>query len=68
MNARTKRPRTPLWMCPKCGMDSGERKVQEGPYERYYVVCGTCGYFAGPCSDMSHAVRKWNVRNDEKKN
>ena len=30
--------------CPKCGMDSGERKMTDGVPIKYIVVCTTCGY------------------------
>ena len=29
--------------CPRCGMDSGERKTFDGPEEKYLVICTTCG-------------------------
>lgn len=66
MNAHNKRPKLSLALCPRCGMDSGERKVKESTYEQYYVVCETCGYVVGPFGDLSHAVRKWNRSAHEK--
>lgn len=59
MNAKAKKPRHKLGLCPKCGMDSGTRKVSETVPERCYIVCETCGFRVGPFSDLSHATWEW---------
>lgn len=60
MNAKGRKTRYPLSVCPRCGMDSGNRKVSETANEKNYVVCETCGYLVGPFGDMPHAVKAWN--------
>lgn len=44
MNARNRKPITDLSTCPRCGMDSGERKESVNVPLRYYVRCGGFGY------------------------
>ena len=44
MNARNRKPITALCACPRCGMDSGERRESVTVPLRYYVRCGGCGY------------------------
>lgn len=59
MNAKAKKPRHKLGLCPKCGMDSGARKATDTVPERYYIVCETCGFYVGPFSNLSHATHAW---------
>ncbi len=43
--------------------DSGERKVIEGPDERYIVLCGTCGARTRAYRTKGAETRAW-VRGD----
>ena len=53
-----------LPVCPKCGMDSGARKVSygNGTQERYFVVCETCGYMTKPHPTQTAATKEWMMR------
>ena len=53
-----------LPVCPKCGMDSGDRKVLygSGAQEKYFVVCSTCGYMTKPHTSQSAATKEWMTR------
>lgn len=57
----SRRFRMALPVCPKCGMDSGVRKVLygAGTEERYFVVCETCGYMTRPHRRQSSATNEW---------
>lgn len=59
MNKMNRKPRLPLGLCPKCGMDSGERKASVNLPTRYYVRCSSCGYAVGG-NDQAAATAKWN--------
>lgn len=60
MNAKNRKPRKPLAVCPKCGMDSGERKCTINLPERYYVRCESCGYTVGGHDSQCNASAQWN--------
>lgn len=60
MNAKNRKPRKPLAVCPKCGMDSGEWKCTINLPERYYVRCGSCGYTVGGTDTQFGASGLWN--------
>ena len=53
--------RMALPVCPKCGMDSGDRKVLygSGTQEKYFVVCSTCGYMTKPHPTQTAATKEW---------
>ena len=56
--------RMELPVCPKCGMDSGDRKVLygSGAQEKYFVVCSMCGYMTKPHTSQSAATKEWMTR------
>lgn len=56
-----KRREVPLVNCPKCGMDSGERKQTDDITERFLVICTTCGCRTGWYLSKSAATRAWNM-------
>ena len=60
----SRRFRMALPVCPKCGMDSGARKVSygNGTQERYFVVCETCGYMTKPHPTQTAATKEWMMR------
>ena len=60
MNAYGKTPRGSIGLCPKCGMDSGERKCSVNVPEKYYVRCSSCGYIVQG-SSQSGATLRWNT-------
>lgn len=60
MNTKGRKPRSVLGLCPKCGMDSGQRMVKEGPDEKYLVICESCGYHTHFYTSMSSASKEWN--------
>ena len=60
MNRYNRKARGPLALCPKCGMDSGERKASVCLPTRYFVRCASCGYIVGGDSQAT-ATRKWNT-------
>lgn len=60
MTAFDRKPKKPLAVCPKCGMDSGERKCTINLPERYYVRCGSCGYTVGGHDNQYSASAQWN--------
>lgn len=60
MNAGNRKPRRPLAVCPKCGMDSGERKCTVNLPERFFVRCGSCGYIVGGNDNPYGASAAWN--------
>lgn len=60
MNHRNVKPRGPLSLCPKCGMDSGRRVVSETIPERFFVICDTCGYRTKGRPCMNAATNEWN--------
>lgn len=51
--------------CPRCGMDSGERKVTDGVPIKYVVVCTTCGYHTDFHPTQSAASNEWNSASKE---
>lgn len=59
MNAYDHKPRAELPLCPKCGMDSGERKESVNMPERFYVRCASCGFTVSGAT-QSAATGKWN--------
>lgn len=60
MNHRNAKPRGPLSLCPKCGMDSGRRVVSDTNPERYFVICDTCGFHTKGYSRIGSATYEWN--------
>ena len=64
MNSYNRKPNTPLAPCPKCGMDSGERKESVNLPTRYFVRCASCGY-AVAGDNKSSATAKWNKQKRE---
>lgn len=60
MNSFRKKPRGELELCPKCGMDSGERKCSVNLPEKYYVRCGSCGFIVSG-NTQSSATNRWNA-------
>lgn len=60
MNAGMRKPKRKLGHCPKCGMDSGERKCTINLPERYFVRCGSCGYTVGGGNTQFGATAQWN--------
>lgn len=60
MNAYGKTPRGGIELCPRCGMDSGERKCSVNIPEKYYVRCTSCGYIVSG-ETQSAATNKWNA-------
>lgn len=59
MNRNNRKPKTSLGLCPKCGMDSGERKASINLPTRYFVRCASCGYIVGG-DNQAAATTKWN--------
>lgn len=59
MNYRGRYNRTPLPPCRVCGMDAGARKVTETVPEKFFVVCGVCGFKTRPHANQSAATREW---------
>lgn len=59
MNKGNRKPKGALGLCPKCGRDSGERKVSSGIHERYFVRCASCGYIVSG-ENQGAATNKWN--------
>lgn len=57
-----KRFKKALPVCPKCGMDSGDRKVLygSGTAEKYFVVCSTCGHMTKPHATQTAATKEWS--------
>ena len=51
--------------CPRCGMDSGERKTFDGPEEKYLVICTTCGYHTRWHPTQPAASNEWNSASKE---
>lgn len=49
-----------LNLCPKCGMDSGERMVTDNVPIKYLVMCTTCGYRTHWHPTQSAASNEWN--------
>lgn len=60
MNAFDRKPKKPLAVCPKCGMDSGERKCTVNLPERYFIRCGSCGHIVGGYNTQASATAAWN--------
>ena len=60
MNAGNRKPQGMLGLCPKCGMDSGERKCTIHLPERYFVRCASCGYIVGGWDSQNRATAQWN--------
>lgn len=60
MNAYNHKSRAALELCPRCGMDSGERKCSVNLPERYYVRCYRCGFIVAG-DTQSAATNKWNT-------
>ena len=58
----SRRFRMVLPVCPKCWMDSGDRKVLygNGAQEKYFVVCSTCGYMTKPHPTQTAATKEWS--------
>ena len=52
--------RTPLGLCPKCGMDSGRRKMLDHSDKPYMVWCETCLYHTRRYNTPTKAVDEWN--------
>lgn len=59
MNRNNRRERGKLELCPRCGMDSGERKASINLPTRYFVRCATCGYIVG-AENQAAATARWN--------
>lgn len=59
MNSFRKKPRGELELCPKCGMDSGERKCSVNLPEKYYVRRYSCGFIVSG-NTQSTATASWN--------
>ena len=51
--------------CPRCGMDSGERKTFDGPEVKYLVICTTCGFHTAWHPTQSAASNEWNSASKE---
>ena len=62
MNYNGKMKYRPLKECPKCGMDSGRRKVTVRVPESFFVVCESCGFKTGPHKTQGAASSEWNRR------
>lgn len=60
MNSYNRKPKGELALCPKCGMDSGERKASVNLPTRYYVRCASCGHIVGGESQAA-ATKRWNT-------
>lgn len=59
MNSYNRKPKAALALCPKCGMDSGERKESANLPIRYFVRCASCGYIVAG-DTQTGATAKWN--------
>lgn len=59
MNSYNRKPKAALALCPKCGMDSGERKESVNLPTRYFVRCASCGYIVAG-DTQTGATAKWN--------
>ncbi len=46
--------------CPRCGKPEGEFKDGGSGRFRYLVICGACGWSAGPARTKDVAVKLWN--------
>lgn len=64
MSAYDHKQRVELEICPKCKMDSGERKCSVNLPERYYVRCYRCGFTVSGAT-QSAATNKWNTASRE---
>lgn len=64
MNSYNRKPKAALALCPKCGMDSGERKESVNLPIRYFVRCASCGYIAAG-DTQSSTTAKWNKQKRE---
>ena len=53
--------------CPRCCMDSGERKAFDGPEEKYLVICTTCGFHTDWHPTQSAASNEWNTKAKRRK-
>lgn len=60
MNKNNRKPKGKLELCPRCGMDSGERKASINLPTRYFVRCASCGYIVGG-DNQDAATKKWNA-------
>lgn len=65
MNNHGRRYFRRLKECPKCGMDSGDRKVTIKEPARVFVVCANCGHRTKPCKTQSAATLEWNGGKNE---
>lgn len=61
MNQYNRKPSGKLEVCPRCGMDSGERKVSLSlcVADKCYVRCASCGFIVSG-HGQSAATTKWN--------
>lgn len=48
-----------LPVCRKCGMDAGVRMVTDEAYEKYFIVCQSCGYQTRRYSSRGAATAEW---------
>ena len=53
--------------CPRCGMDSGERRVTDDVPIKYIVVCTTCDYHTDWHPTQSAASNEWNAKAKRRK-
>lgn len=60
MNEGNRQPRRTLGLCPRCGMDSGERMILDSVPELYVVVCRTCGCRTRLYQTKGAETRAWN--------
>ena len=60
MNTYNRKPKKQLAICPKCGMDSGERKCTVNLPERYFIRCASCGYIVGGFNTQTSTTAAWN--------
>ena len=66
MNYRGQTKYVKLEVCPKCGTDSGSRKVTTKDPEKYYVVCEYCGHKTHPHNTQRGATREWNYSSSKR--
>ncbi len=59
MNARNRKERMPLFPCPVCGLDSGERVQSTLAPFKHYVRCGTCGAKTAGYAQQNSATKAW---------
>lgn len=59
MNTYNRQPRGKLEVCPRCGRDSGERKISLYVLDKCYVRCASCGFTLSGKSQSS-ASANWN--------